>query len=265
MSLLRLIAVTMPLAVAALGGAGAQEPPRIPGAALIDILDVYAEALVASRGAEAACGSAALAPDAAEGWRRGVESFVASMKANGLPAGGVSAIEARLRVEPEAPGLDCASDRAAGLLGFSAGRNWREAIETQFNALGLSFLRDPPPSDLMERIRAIGDREREPQARMLACLAVLEPAYFPANVADWAGLVRDVAAMMIAAGLPAGEVAAFADDLQPWSLWRRPTPAEAAELEKSCMADQAWMDRAGSFGSFAFKSDIEALIPPPAP
>ena len=115
-----------------------------------------------------------------------------------------------------------------------------------------------PQSDArLDAVRAVFARHVPEPKRMLNCLALVEPRWFPTAYADWQGMVELAASKIGAAGYDAATVSAVVDQARPADLMQAVDNRQAAIAD--CVANTDWMQRYASL-SWYLTGDIDRAL-----
>lgn len=237
-SVLRGIALPTIMCAAVLQGAAPSAATRLSPDELAIAMAAYVDSMVEYRQFLLACGKGE--PD---GWDEAAGTLVGSLRGAGLSGEQADQLKVRLAAgQADAGTYDCTGDVTQARLAVPRMRSWLVLHERMLENLKIAVVAPPPVSDeRLAAVRAIVAADSRAQARMLGCMAVLEPQWFPGAYADWYEVLARTLTHILDAGYDTAVGRAITDPARPRNLLVPVTDRQAAI--KDCLDDQDWMRR----------------------
>lgn len=235
---LRGIAMPTLLCAAVLQGAAPAAATRLSPDELAIAMGAYVDGIVEFRQFLIACDSGE--PD---GWDEAASTLVASLRGAGLSGEQADRLEARLAAgQADAASYDCTGDVARARLAVPRMRSWMVIHQRVLENLEIAVVAPSPVDDQrLAAVRVVVAADIRAQARMLGCMALLEPQWFPGAYADWYEVLARTLTHILDAGYDTAVGRAITDPARPGNLLVPVTDRQAAI--KDCLDEPDWMRR----------------------
>lgn len=242
-------------AILAITGQAHAELPRLAATDLPVVMTAYVDGVVEQQRFLRACGS----PQGAR-WAEGAAMLIASLRRAGLPEADASDLETRLAAgEKDGAAYDCASDVSSKRLDALQAVDWFETNKGMLSSVGMEVV--VPGAETDARLAALGAvfaRHMPAQARLLNCMALVDPRLFPLAYADWDKALAEVGTELLAAGFTQAEVERLIAPARSKALMA-PVADRQPEIA-ACIGDTAWMDRYATFEWYTVAGDIREIL-----
>ncbi len=256
-ALRRLLAPLLAVLVCGMPGPAAADQRRPAVEDLAVIAPAFVDGIVELRQYMRACRGGD-----ATGWNEASAILLASLGAAGLPAGLVATLQAKLAASDSlASGPDC-HDATADLrleLIDELPSDWAWYDKSVLGSLGVEPLR--PGSDADPRLAAVQvvlSHDLPAEARMLNCLALVEPRLFPLAYSDWDDLVDKASQTFGDAGYAPDVALSVLKPARARELLSLPADRQAGRAD--CAADQTWLTSYAQFNWFNFPNNVAAAL-----
>lgn len=238
----------------ATGQAAAQEQ-KLGGDDLSTVMSAYVDSVAELRQFRSACGQDAT------GWSEASAMLAASLRAAGnVEEAAVIDVERRLAAEEPPAAYDCGSEASDIRLATVQPGTWSDLHQAVLSNLGVAVATAGAAADeRLEAIRAVFAREIPAQERMLNCMALVEPRWFPVNYADWNGLLGELAADFENAGYTAALAEQIIAPARAGTLLKPVTGGRQAAIGE-CLANQDWVARYATFQWYGIGGEVRALL-----
>ena len=101
----------------------------------------------------------------------------------------------------------------------------------------------------LDKVRTVLANHLPQQARMLTCMALVQPRWFPMAYADWEAVVGKAASALREAGYSAATVASIVDPARSGRLLIAVADRQA-DID-DCVGETAWMTRYSTFAWYS--------------
>ncbi|HHZ10832.1 MAG TPA: hypothetical protein GX405_18850 [Rhizobiales bacterium] len=189
-------------------------------------------------------------------WDDGAALLLASVMKAGLGPDAAMSLRRRLSKPAGRTPVDCESALSVFRQQLQPVESWSAYHAGMLEAAGIPVVNPETAEDgRLAGIRSALAEFTERQSKMLACMALIEPRYFPFAYTDWNSVVDDIAHAMGDAGIDEAQVAASVDPVRAGTLL-----AKTSETPEGCAADRGWMDWYANFGWYAIKSRVGGVL-----
>ena len=237
------------------GGAAAPEVRKLDIEDLSIVIGAYVDSVVELRQLLLAC-----AQTEPTHWDEASAVLVATLRAAGFEESEAAALTARLAVGKQgSASYECGSELVAMRLSMAPPSDWVDMHKAAMTDIGIAIVTPDPPADArLESVRRVFAGHLQEQARMLRCMALIQPRWFPMAYADWEGLVDKAATALREAGYSAETVASIVDPARSGRLLTAVTDRQADIAD--CAGETAWMTRYATFAWYSLAGEVEAAL-----
>jgi hypothetical protein len=249
------LAMSLPWPAVAFAQSDSTSDTRLGLADLQVVLSAYVDGATELRQFLLACAHAEPAH-----WQEGAAMLVATARQAGLTESDVAGFERKLGSgKVGAADYDCAGDIARLRLGETRAADWLEYHKAAIAHIGIEIVMPGVGDDArLKALRAVFARHIPGQSRLLNCMALTEPQFFPTAYADWEGLLGKAAAKIAAVGYDAATVAAIVEPARSANLMTAPADRQAALAD--CFRSQDWMRRYNMMDWYLIVSDVDTAL-----
>lgn len=242
-------------AVLAVTGQAHAEQGRLAATDLPVVMTAYVDGVVEQQQFLRACGSAQGAR-----WAEGAAMLMASLRHAGLSEADAADLDTRLASgEKDGAAYDCASGVSTKRLKALQAVDWYETNKGMLSSVGMEVVVPGPETDArLAALRTVLARHMPAQARLLNCMVLVDPRWFPVAYADWDKALAEVAAELLASGLTQAEIEGLIAPARSTALMA--PVAERQPQIAACIGDTAWMDRYASFEWYTIAGDIREIL-----
>jgi hypothetical protein len=255
---LRAAAVSAAVCVGLLEGAAPASANRLSVAELTVTMTLYAQGVAEYRQFLAACGAVQ-----ADDWDEAAATLLASLRGAGLPESDATRLAALLAAaDAGATSYDCGTEVSKLRLEFPPPSAWKDAHAAMLQGLEIAVVAPPSSGDArLETVREIVAADSRAQARMLGCMALVQPQYFPAAYADWYGLLTKTLQHILDAGYDTPVARGITDPARPGDLLAPVADRQAGVAD--CLSNQDWMQRWALFEAYALAERVREELAKP--